>query len=584
MKIYKTILFYSLFLCFSFGIGQEIRFESKVSKSRLGINERLRVSFEMNKDGDNFIAPNFGGFRVVGGPNQSVEYSWVNGRQTFSKKYTFFIVPQKKGTITIGPAKIKIDNKIYTTQPISVEITDAVNNPSQGNTLDYVVDQNLHLVTEVSKTNPYLNEAITVIYKLYFNNQTAISNINEIKNSQYNGFWSNFINIKQYEVKRENYKDREYNYIVWKKVVLYPQKTGVLAIEPLVLNTRIQVPSRRRNFFMIHETLDKEVQTKKRIIQVKDLPEEGKPENFTGAVGNFDFEMTTNKKELKVGESFQLKLAVKGKGNLKLFELPKIKMPNSLEVYTPEYSENITTNLSGMEGKIEDNYTIVANQQGKFPVPVISFSFFDPKTKQYKSVFSKEKIINVLGTSSFLQSNTNKQGNKNIIKPQLNQFHFIKLKTKFISNKVIFFETSIFYILLFAPFLLLIILIFLFKYIRSKNIDHKKIYQKKRARLVNKYLSSAKKYLNKKEDFYVALEKALHNFLKAKLHIDIADFGKEKIVFLLKKKNIASDVTKEYVLLLEACEKARYSPIEKANMKTDYQKAIKIISKIDKEI
>jgi len=393
MKNHKYIFFYLFFLCFSFGIGQEIVFEAKVSKSNLGINERLRISFEMNKDGDNFIAPNFEGFRVVGGPNQSVEYSWVNGRQTFSKKYTFFITPQRKGTITIGQAQIKIDNKIYKTQPISVEITDAVNNPSQGNTLDYIVDQNLHLVAEVSKSNPYLNEAITIVYKIYFNNQTSISNVNEIKSPQYNGFWSSFINIKQYEIKRENYKDREYNYIIWKKAVLYPQKTGALEIDPLVLNTRIQVPSRRRNFFMIHETLDKEIRTKKKVIQVKDFPEKEKPENFTGAVGNFNFEMTTNKEYIKAGESFQLKLAVTGRGNLKLFELPKVKIPNSLEVYTPEHSENITTNLSGMEGKIEDNYTIIANQQGKFLIPETSFSYFDPKAKKYKSISTEEKII-----------------------------------------------------------------------------------------------------------------------------------------------------------------------------------------------
>jgi len=130
----------------------------------------------------------------------------------------------------------------------------------------------------------------------------------------------------------------------------------------------------------------------------------------------------------------------------------------------------------------------------------------------------------------------------------------------------------------------MVILIFIVKYIRAKDIDQEKVFQRKRARLVNKYLSNAKKGLNKKEAFYVALEKALHNFLKAKLRINTTDFGKEKIAILLKKKNISLDITKNYVSLLEACEKARYSPIDEVNMKADYQKAIKIISKIDKEI
>ena len=81
-KIY--FLLSVLLLCFSQSVAQ-VSFQAKVSKNRLGLNERLRVTFEMNQNGDNFNPPSFNGFTVVGGPNQSVSNSWVNGVRSFSK-------------------------------------------------------------------------------------------------------------------------------------------------------------------------------------------------------------------------------------------------------------------------------------------------------------------------------------------------------------------------------------------------------------------------------------------------------------------------------------------------------------------
>ena len=98
----------------------QISFIAEVSKNSLGINENLRVDFKMNQDGDNFNAPNFDGFRVVGGPNQSVSNMWVNGERTFSKVYSYYLKPIKKGKLSIGQATIEINNKIYKTIPVKV--------------------------------------------------------------------------------------------------------------------------------------------------------------------------------------------------------------------------------------------------------------------------------------------------------------------------------------------------------------------------------------------------------------------------------------------------------------------------------
>ena len=87
----------------------QVKFEAKVSKNKLGVNERLRIDFEMNQDGDHFNPPDFSNFTVVGGPNQSVSNSWINGVRSYSKTYSYFLAPKKQGNFTIDQASITID-------------------------------------------------------------------------------------------------------------------------------------------------------------------------------------------------------------------------------------------------------------------------------------------------------------------------------------------------------------------------------------------------------------------------------------------------------------------------------------------
>ena len=141
----------------------QVKFEVKVSKNKLGINERLRVDFEMNKDGDNFNPPSFANFNVVGGPNQSVSNSWVNGKRSYSKTYSYFLSPKKRGDFVIDQATIVIDGQTFKTSPVKITVTAAVDKPKDPNDPEYIASENIHLVAEVSNSNPYLNQAITCL-------------------------------------------------------------------------------------------------------------------------------------------------------------------------------------------------------------------------------------------------------------------------------------------------------------------------------------------------------------------------------------------------------------------------------------
>lgn len=566
-----------------------VTFEMKLSKSKLGLNERLRVDFIMNKDGDNFNPPDFAGFRVLMGPSQAISSSWVNGVRSYSKSYSYTLAPAAKGTFTIKQATIVIKGKIYKSLQKKIVVTTAVSKPSDQMTADDVADENLHLVAEVSKTNPYLNEAITVVYKLYVSPSISVSNYQPLDNPKYNNFWSQDIKVTSINAQNGTYKGKPYRYVVLKRVVLYPQKSGKLEIEPLSLDVTVDVPTNKRDFFggRIYAQTNKTVSAGNRTIDVKPLPLKNQPADFNGAVGDFDFSVVTSKTSLNASESLQATVEVSGKGNLKLFKLPEPELPSSLEVYEPEFTEGVRTTLGGMQGMVSNSYTIVPSFRGKYPLPSIAFSFFNPKTETYTTLSSKEIFINVLeGPNNAANPNLNVNStNKQSVISANTQFNFIKLDANLspIGNTY-FFRSNRFYLFLLVP-LLFIPLAILFRKKRDEiasDVIGNKV--KKASRLARKYLSKAKKELGNKESFYVALEKALHNYLKAKLKIETSEFSKDKISELLLKKKVDEETVHGFLELLKNCEAARYSPFSKVQMQQDYEKASKVISLIDKQL
>ncbi len=589
MKIVKSIniLFFILITSIT---SAQVEFIAKASKQKLGINERLRVDFEMNQDGDNFIPPSFANFTVIGGPNQSVSNSWINGVRTYKKTYSYFLSPKQRGNFTIEQASITIDGETYKTVPIKVEITAAVEQPKDPNDPNYIASESIHLVAEISKTNPYLNESITVVYKLYVSPSIAVDNWNEIDSPRFNDFWSQNIKMQNLQAQNGTYNGEDYRYVVYKKVVLYPQKTGKLDLEPLTLDVSMRVPSNRRDIFgsRLMTRVNRKISAGRKTINVIPLPEQGKPSDFTGAVGNFDFNVFASKRVLDASESLQLKVEVKGNGNLKLFNLPKVSLPSSLEVYEPEHDENVQANLSGMQGSISDSYTVVPQYKGKYPIPSISFSYFDLETKSYKRLSSEEIIIDVSnGPLSNANANENTSVSGTGKQPVIlnnDQFAFIKTTPNFTSlNASYFFKTKLFWSLLLLPFLAIPLAIIIRNKKATRDADVYGNRIRKADRLAKKYLKGAKKSLGQKEAFYIALEKALHNYLKAKLHIETSDLSKDKINSLLKEKKVDDQVIKDFISILESCELARYTPIDIVTMQEDYDKAAKTISLIDKQ-
>ena len=585
MKVkFYILLFISFFTLTS--IAQDAKLTAKVSKNKLGINQRLRIEFSVDKQGaDNFKPPSFKNFKIIGGPSQSVSQSWINGKVSFTQSYTYIIQPKRKGELMILSASIEVKKKIIKSKPIKIIVLDAVDIPKDPNDPNYIADQNIHLVAEISKSNPYIGEGVYLEHRLYISQNIGIQDFTVTQSPQYSGFWNQDIKVVRLNrPKMGKYNGEEYRYVVLKKALLIPTKSGKLPIDPMKMDIIVSVPTGRGDFFgnAITRNIKKEFSSAKKIITAKEFPIEGKPADFNGAVGDFTFDISLSKNLLKANETSQIKVEVKGKGNLKLFELPAIKTPTELEIYQPERKEKVKVYTTGIQGSLSDLYTVVPQFKGKYKIPNASFSYFNPIERKYHTITTKDFFVDVLEGKE-LVTNTNST-QKQTLQTTGKNFRYIQTKSRFLPVETSdFFKSTLFYILLVFPLLLVPIGIIIAKknQERSKDIIGNK--QRKAERLAKKYLSEAQKQLGKKEAFYEALERALYNYLKAKLGIETSDISREKITEILEEKQVDSTTINQFIEVLKNSDFARYTPFTATQMKEEFEKAKQVIIELDKQ-
>ena len=587
----KQKIYYILILCALMSVStysQTPKLVASVSKNKLGLNQRVKIQFTINKQGaDNFQAPNFKNFQIVSGPSQSISQSWVNGNASFSQSYSYIVKPLKKGEFLIPAASIKLNNKILTSKPVKVIVLDPVDIPKDPNDPNYIAQQNVHLVAEISKSSPYVGEGIYVEYRLYVSQNISVRDFSYTDSPQYNGFWNQDIKIRGLTTQNGTYNGEQYRYVVLQKALLIPTKSGKLTIDPIEMDIVIGVPTGRGDFFgnPIVKNVTKSFASAKKFIRSKDLPIEGKPESFNGAVGDFNFIVSSSKNILKSNETATVSVKVTGNGNLKLFELPEIKTPSELEVFTPEQKEKINVTSRGIRGSVTKNYTIVPQFKGKYKIPNTEFSYFDLKEKKYVRLTSEDIFVDVLeGKELVTDSDLASNSKKDIVATGAN-FRYIQTSSTFsLANESGFYTSKFYYLILILPLLFIPIGIVIAKRndARSNDVLGNKL--RKADRLAKKYLSEAKKQLGTKEAFYVALEKALHNYLKAKLRIETSDISKEKITELLKRKSVNESTIRSFIEVFNSCDMARYSPVSVVEMKDDYEKSRLVITQIDKQL
>jgi len=606
----KRLHIFFLFVS-SWAMAQTPSFIAQVSKNKVAVGEVFQVAFTLNGSGSNLVYPAFNDFDIYSGPNQSQSMSMVNGTISQSTTLSLFIAAKKEGRFTIGAASVMSGNQKLETKPIVIEVTKgAPQQQQQGNQnaqaqqpqqaqgkeknqyASEISNDDLFVRTFLSKTKCYLGEQLTLTQKVY--SRVDLRGFQNVKFPPYNGFWSQQeVNNQQINLKQENVNGVMYYVAEYSKVYLFPQRAGTISIEAIELDCIVRRQTKRqpRNIFEQffgaggYEDVAVKVKSKPVKVDVEDLPTENKPQNFSGAVGDFGYKAEIDKNKVKANEAINLKITISGKGNIKLIEPLKLNLPESFEVYDPKESENIKTN-GGVSGNISYSYLIIPRDKGEFTLNDLGFNYFDADKKQYVSIPSPDIHLTVLEGDP---------GSAQIIAPKKhgvdeseNDIRYIKTGDLGLKkHDEEFFSSTMHYLLLIFPTLLFFVGLFLVRQHIKANSNIIAVKERKAAKLAKKQLVIAEKYMsaNNKEAFFTEVLNALNKYIGDKFALSIVDLSKEKISEMLLSRNVSDATTKNIIDTLNTCEYAKYAPSAvTGDLKKVYNDTIELISKIENQI
>lgn len=606
----KRLHIFFLFVS-SWAMAQTPSFIAQVSKNKVAVGEVFQVAFTLNGSGSNLVYPAFNDFDIYSGPNQSQSMSMVNGTISQSTTLSLFIAAKKEGRFTIGAASVMSGNQKLETKPIVIEVTKgAPQQQQQGNQnaqaqqpqqaqgkeknqyASEISNDDLFVRTFLSKTKCYLGEQLTLTQKVY--SRVDLRGFQNVKFPPYNGFWSQQeVNNQQINLKQENVNGVIYYVAEYSKVYLFPQRAGTISIEAIELDCIVRRQTKRqpRNIFEQffgaggYEDVAVKVKSKPVKVDVEDLPTENKPQNFSGAVGDFGYKAEIDKNKVKANEAINLKITISGKGNIKLIEPLKLNLPESFEVYDPKESENIKTN-GGVSGNISYSYLIIPRDKGEFTLNDLGFNYFDADKKQYVSIPSPDIHLTVLeGDPGSAQIITPK---KHGVDESENDIRYIKTGDLGLKkHDEEFFSSTMHYLLLIFPTLLFFVGLFLVRQHIKANSNIIAVKERKAAKLAKKQLVIAEKYMsaNNKEAFFTEVLNALNKYIGDKFALSIVDLSKEKISEMLLSRNVSDATTKNIIDTLNTCEYAKYAPSAvTGDLKKVYNDTIELISQIENQI
>lgn len=595
----QKIIFFIAIIFSSFQLSaQKVSFVAEAKKV-VAVGERFRLEFSVNKSASGFRAPDLNAFNYSG-PSTSTNISanYINGRVSRATKYAYSYVlqPKKEGKFTIGSAEINVDGKTYKSNPITIQVikrgsnSNATTNNNNSQTKK-ISSKDLFAAVILSKKEAYRGEHVIATVKIF--SRVNLAGFNDIKFPTFNGFWSQEIDIpSQINMQREVLNGTVYETGVLKQLVLFPQQTGEITIEPFELDLAIRQRSKRRSFFDSgYKNISKKIKSYPVKLKVKALPNNA-PEDFKGLVGkNLKIFTSITKEKVKQNDAITLKIKISGNGNLKLADAPSVKFPADFEIYDPKIINNISNTINGTSGSKTFEYLVIPRHHGDFKIPKTTLTHFDIQSKTYKTLSSKEFKIEVeKGENSEISNNTvvSSTVNKEKLKTLGNDIRFIKTnEISFSKKKEYFTGTQTMYVFYIASLLIFLSIFFVHRKKMQENANIALMKNKRASKVSKKRLKTAEIYLkeNKKEEFYSEILRATWGYLSDKMGIPVSELNQNSINERLTEKKVDDNVKNQLSSIISECEFARYSPSdETGKMDNIYNQTSEVINRLESKL
>jgi len=562
----KTILNTFILLLISITVlqAQNVKFEATVDAKKILQHSTVNVTFTIyNAKDQGFTAPSFKGFEVVGGPNQSTQMSFVNGRSTQQKGYGYSLLATNPGKYTIESAKIKVNGKILKTQPIVVEVVKA-----DPKAMAATPEQDFYVKARLSDSTAIIGQQIVLDYTLY--TRADIQNFDLVNEPDYDGFYSVQLNERRERAQREIIDGKEYYVQSLKKVALFPQQTGTYEFDPVIVNLGLNDGSRRTSFFR-RNTKTVRRTTNPIKIQVVSNPSNA-PLSYSGAVGNYRMQSKLDKKSITTDDAIKITMTIKGSGDAKIVTAPEQDFGKDLEVYEPNIlDEDQMIDKGYVSSEKIFEYLVVPKKTGKFRLQP-KFSFYNPDSSRYETITAGPFTVNVA------------QGMKAI-----NTMEAVKTEKElapliaspaFVSKPNVLFGSGIHWGLL-ALILAAIPFMFMYKLKLRKeaNIDPKLIQAQNAEKVAIAKLSAAKAHMNvgHARPFYEELQNGIFGYLSDRLEVPYSQMNKADIKNILSEKGVPSDLTDRVGTILQKAEMALFAGSGSEGLQESYDGAKELI-------
>ncbi|WP_243345431.1 BatD family protein [Parabacteroides sp. FAFU027] len=590
--------------------AENIQFTAK-APGAVAKGEQFQLVYSVNSDNARDIRmPSIGNFDVIFGPSASSYSStqYINGKMSreVATSYTFILIAKKEGTFTIPAATVTVGGTKYSSNAVSVRVLPADKSSGQqaaaqggrastSTTTESgakISNQNFFVRLNLSTKKIYEQQYIQATFKVYSRYDFDFENE---KYPEFEGFMVEDYTPKTRQLTLETVNGQTYRVGVLRQLLLFPQRTGTIKIGGCKLNAVVRIQSRAGgggrsifdDFFETYQDVRKVLTTEPVTVEVLPLPA-NKPATFNGAVGNFNITSSINRQHLKANESVTVKVVISGNGNLKLLKNPEIKFPADFEVYDPKVTNNIKTTAAGTVGSKVIEYLAIPRFQGKYTIPRVTFSYFDPNSRTYKTHQTQSFDLQVDKGVSGSQNISADYTSKESLKLLGQDISFIKTE-KFVLSKEknYFFGSALYWLLYILPLLAFIVVFVIFRKNAQENANLAFMRTKKANKVAEKRLKLAAKYLkeNKKDDFYDEVLKASWGYLSDKLNIPVSALNRDNIESELIKYGAAEEVVKTFHEILDTCEFARYAPVQSSGeMHQTYEKTVDVIGAMEKII
>ncbi|UCE05840.1 MAG: protein BatD [bacterium] len=590
-------------------MSAEIEISTSVDRTVIGLNQTFTLTVDIsgekaNNAGDPQM-PDVSDFATyMGSSGTSSNIQIINGRMSVSKSISFTYTAMTLGKFTIPPAVLKFGNKEYRSQPIQIEIVKAPQQPQaqqrrtprtpSDQPQDQTIENNLFLKVSANKRRVYVNEPVVLSYKIYTRVSVTQYGINKAPETA--GFWVEEFPIgNQPRTYEEIVDGKKFIVAEIKRMALFPTDAGTKNISPMQIECDVRVQTRRRSIFdsffddpFFGRTVRQVVNSRPVTIEVLPLPQEGKPANFTGLVGNFNISAHVDKQAVKTNEAISLNIKISGKGNVKMIPAPKVELPPDFEKYEPKVSEKIDRTENSVSGYKNYEYVLIPRYPGLQKIKPVLFSYFDVATKQYKLLRTQEIIVNVeKGSDEFMTVTSGLS--KEEIKLLGEDIRFIQLSNvQFNKIGSFFYKKFYFILILLFPILVVVSSLGYRRHLDklSENVAYAR--SRKANQLAMKRLHKAKKLLSEKtqKDFYAEISNSLMGFLGDKFNIAAAGIITDEVEELMATREVDGQVIRQYLSCLQVCDYQRFAPSNAKldEMKQFFNKAKRAIVALEKVI